>query len=122
MAAVPECPVVLLADDNEDDVFLIRRAFTIFNRLARVLNVADGQAVLAYLQGTGAYADPLTRPLPSILILDQSMPYLSGGDALVWLRTQEEFRALPVVVLSGGLSPIQLQAVTALKAVFCAKA
>ena len=117
----PECPTVLLADDNENDVRLMQRALRSLNNAARVLVVPDGEAVLAYLEGEGKYADRVTWPVPGLLFLDECMPSVSGRDALFWLRTQPKFRELPVVVWSDALLPEQVIVVNKLQAAWCRK-
>ena len=91
---------VLLAEDEPNDALLIQRAF----RKAGVANatqvVADGDGAIAYLAGTGPYADRDRYPLPALLLLDLKMPRMSGFDVLAWLRAQPGLRRLPVVVLT----------------------
>lgn len=121
MTSAPERPVVLIADNDENDVFLIKRAFGKLNSVAPVVTVDNGEAVLAYLKGEGEYSDRSAWPLPGILLLDQWMPRLSGHEVLSWIRTQSEYRALPVVILSGGQSPGQIEVATRLGAACCPK-
>jgi CheY-like chemotaxis protein len=52
------------------------------------------------LQGTGSYADRVKCPLPSLLLLDLKMPRKDGFEVLEWIRSQPDFFALRVVVLS----------------------
>jgi hypothetical protein len=60
---------LLLVEDDPNDVVLMERAF----RKARLANplqvVADGEQAIAYLSGSGEYADRERHPLP-VLILD----------------------------------------------------
>lgn len=91
---------ILLAEDNENDIFLMGRAFdraTIPNPLFVVHN---GQEVVDYLAGKGQYSDRGKYPLPSLLLLDLKMPWMDGFDVLNWLRTQNQFDTLPVVILT----------------------
>ncbi len=121
MTAAQERLVVLLADDDENDVFLIRRAFKRMSAMAQLLVVPHGEAAVSYLQGQGDYADRSKWPLPRMLILDQWMPRLSGLDVLCWVRLEPRFDGLPVVILTGGLSPSQSRLMTQLRAAVCSK-
>jgi CheY-like chemotaxis protein len=122
MTCVDNSFTVLLADDDENDIFLIRRTIKRISPSARLLVLKDGDLVLACLQGEGRFADRAAWPLPRILVLDQWMPKLSGLEVLSWLRGQERFANLPVVLLSGGVSPAQEEHIEKLKAAACAKA
>ena len=91
---------LLLVEDNEDDVFLMKRAL----KAARVLNplylVEDGQEAVDYLSGTGRFADREEYPLPAVVFLDLKLPYISGHDVLAWIRRQKELDGLVVIVLT----------------------
>ena len=91
---------ILLVEDNEDDVFLMRRAL----RGAHVANplyvVEDGQEAEDYLSGAGKYADREAYPVPAIVFLDLKLPYISGHDVLAWIRRQKDLEGLVVIVLT----------------------
>jgi CheY-like chemotaxis protein len=91
---------ILLVEDNEDDVFLMRRAL----KGARVSNpllvVEDGQQAEDYLAGAGKYADREAYPLPAIVFLDLKLPYISGHEVLAWIRRRKDFDTLVVIVLT----------------------
>jgi CheY-like chemotaxis protein len=91
---------ILLVEDNEDDVFLMRRAL----QGARVANplqvVEDGQEAVDYLSGNGNFADRERYPLPAVVFLDLKLPYISGHDVLAWIRQQKELESLVVIVLT----------------------
>jgi CheY-like chemotaxis protein len=91
---------ILLAEDDKNDIFLMRRAFDNAGYLNPLVVVHNGMEALQYLQGEGQYADREKYPLPGMLLLDLKMPLMDGFDLLVWLRSQPRFNALPVVVLT----------------------
>ena len=95
-----ECGVILLAEDREDDVLLLQKAFAKANLLNPVHIVRDGVEVVAYLTGEGKYANRAEFPLPDLLLLDLAMPKLNGFEVLTWIRQQPLLRALRVVVLT----------------------
>jgi CheY-like chemotaxis protein len=97
---MPENAVILLAEDEEDYVLLIKHAFqkaAIPNPLHVVWN---GQEAIAYLGGTGKYADRAEYPLPDLLLLDLKMPRVNGFEVLQWLRSQPGLSTLRVLVLT----------------------
>jgi CheY-like chemotaxis protein len=77
---------VLLADDSEDDRFLIGRAFRRSPDFDLVHEVDTGDQVIDYLSGAGEYADRAMYPLPDLLLLDLKMPRTDGFDVLQWLN------------------------------------
>ena len=91
---------LLLIEDNEDDVFLMKRAL----KAARVMNplyvVEHGQEAVDYLGGAGKFADRESYPLPAVVFLDLKLPFISGHDVLAWIRRQKELASLVVVVLT----------------------
>src|SRR5438876_11011111 len=92
---------ILLVEDDEADILLLRRAF----RNARIANslveVRDGQEAIQYLAGEGPYADRSRYPIPFLMLLDLRLPKLSGFEVLAWIREQPELAELIVVVLTG---------------------
>jgi len=97
---MPDQPVILLAEDREDDIVLIRQAFKKGGVPQPTHVVRDGEQAIAYLAGYGEYANRAEYPLPSLLLLDLKMPRLDGFDVLNWIKKQPGLRALRVVVLT----------------------
>ena len=91
---------LLLIEDNQDDVFLMKRAL----KAARVMNplyvVEHGQEAVDYLGGAGKFADRESYPLPAVVFLDLKLPFISGHDVLAWIRRQKPLESLVVVVLT----------------------
>ena len=91
--------VVLLVEDNEEDVILLRRAFLRARVLNPLLVVRDGEEAIYYLEGSGRYANRMEFPSPSVVLLDLNLPGIGGFDVLRWVRNQPGLRKLRVVVL-----------------------
>lgn len=91
---------VLYVEDDPDDVMFMRLGFANAG-LTRPLHVlTDGQQAIDYLAGTGPYADRAIYPVPGLMLLDLSLPRVSGLDVLRWICDQAHLHELPVVVLS----------------------
>ncbi len=98
-------PVILLVDDDENDVELMRRAFQSAKFPGPVRVVRQGEAAIAYLSGEGAYSDRGQFPLPAVMLLDLNMPKKNGFDVLAWLNTQPGLNRLMVIVLTASRRP-----------------
>jgi CheY-like chemotaxis protein len=105
-----ETQTVLLAEDNEDDVFIFKRAFKQAQATQPLQVVMDGQAAVDYLAGTGEYADRTRFPLPVVAFIDLKLPLRHGLDVLRWIRGRPELRALSVVILTSSAEPRDLVA------------
>lgn len=92
--------VILLAEDREEEVMLLRRAFAKANFLNPLHVVSNGEEAISYLQGEGKYANRDEYPLPSLLLLDLKMPRKNGFEVLEWVRQQPGLTALRMVVLT----------------------
>lgn len=92
--------VVLVADDDDDDRFMLREAWT-ENRMANELRfVEDGDELMDYLRGRGAYAEAGSAPQPGLILLDLNMPRMDGREALEAIKADPALRRIPVVVLT----------------------
>jgi DNA-binding response OmpR family regulator len=102
---------ILLAEDDENDVFLMRRAFREAGLIHPLVVVGNGQEAISYLNGEGLYADRKQYPWPCLLLLDLKMPLVDGFEVLAWLQRRRRPTRLTVVILSSSmLEQDQLQA------------
>lgn len=91
---------VLLVEDLENDILLVKRSWKVEQVQATLHAVMDGKQAVAYLAGEGEFADRKTHPFPCLVLLDLKMPRMRGMDVLAWIRGQEAFKCLPVLVLT----------------------
>jgi CheY-like chemotaxis protein len=96
---------LLLVEDSEDDVFLMKRSFTRADIHFDLQVVQDGDQAVEYLSGKGIFADRATYPLPTLVLLDVKLPRRNGQEVLSWIRSQPQLKGLPVVMLTSSSEP-----------------
>ena len=96
----PEEGIVLLAEDREDDVILVRQGFAQAALNNPIYVVRNGEEAIQYLGGMEKYADREKFPIPDLMLLDLKMPKVDGFEVLKWIRAQPEINTLRVVVLT----------------------
>jgi CheY-like chemotaxis protein len=91
---------ILHVEDDPNDTLLLEHACKKAGVIFDLQAVSDGDQAIAYLRGVNDFSDRNKYPLPKLILLDLKMPRLSGFDVLTWLRSDEAFRGVPVVVLT----------------------
>lgn len=90
----------LLVEDDPNDAALLMQAL----ETARIANpirwVKRGEEALSYLNGEGRYANRAEFPLPGLVLVDLSLPGLSGRQVIAAIRSNPDFNPLQVVALS----------------------
>jgi CheY-like chemotaxis protein len=99
--------VIVAADDDEDDIDLLRLLF----RKAGIKHSFEvfrkGEDVIAALT---ASIEASAASLPLLCFLDVKMPAMNGLDILRWIRGQPALDRLPVVMLSSSDHPADVEA------------
>ena len=91
---------ILYAEDDENDVFFMERAFAKLQLRDALQVVPNGRAAVEYLSGVGAFADRTKHPLPDVMLLDVKMPEMSGLEVLKWARARPEYKSLPILLFT----------------------
>lgn len=96
---------ILLAEDDEDDVILIRHAFEHSKLADRLHVVFDGLELMDYLLHRGKFSDPNTAPVPDLILLDLNMPKMDGRQALKAIKEHPRLKHIPTVILTTSHMP-----------------
>lgn len=92
-------PLILLVDDDENDLRMIRTALTRSGTELNVSCVHDGAEALEYLYRRGEFKDRAPDN-PSMLLLDLNMPRADGWDVMRQVKADTALRNIPVVVFT----------------------
>ena len=91
-------PLILLADDSTNDCKTVEMALKRLSLRCVLKTVADGDQLLRSLNGQCL---PLEKgELPDLILLDLNMPIKNGYEALKEIKSDGQFRIIPVVVWS----------------------
>jgi CheY-like chemotaxis protein len=90
---------VLLVEDDETHAMLIMRSFEEMG-VEKIQWVSDGKQAMDYLQYRGKYADNEKSSPPDVILLDLRLPKLNGHEVLKQIKSLEELRTIPVVILT----------------------
>ena len=94
---------ILLVDDSENDLALMRIAFKKAGFNSPLKEVHNGEEAIAYLKGDSPYSDRDKFPLLAVMLLDLNMPMKNGFDVLTWVRSQPALKRLSIIVLSASM-------------------
>ena len=88
---------ILLVEDNPGDVRLTREALSESKVLNSMGVVSDGIEAIAYLRREIPYANAVR---PDLILLDLNLPRMNGFEVLNTIKVDEDFKRIPVVILT----------------------
>ena len=88
---------ILLIEDNQADIGLITEGHRNMKARSSLNVVMDGEEAMAFLHKRGKYADARH---PDLIFLDLNLPKKDGREVLAEIKSNEELRQIPVVVLT----------------------
>jgi CheY-like chemotaxis protein len=91
---------LLLVEDNQGDVFLIKEMLRDTGIRLDITVAEDGQKALTILDRVNGNTD---RPL-DFVILDLNLPKINGFEVLSYMKTMHGMKDIPVVVMTGSLN------------------
>jgi CheY-like chemotaxis protein len=100
---------ILYAEDEENDVHFLKRAFVAAG-ITNVLKVVpDGQQAIDYLSGEKQFFDRQEFPIPIMVLLDLKLPHRSGFEVLKWIREDPKFGNLLILIYSSSNQPRDIE-------------
>ena len=91
---------ILFAEDSMEDAMLTIRALNKSGFKNKLLHVKDGAEALDFLYCKGIYSERNPNAHPKLLLLDLKMPKMSGMQVLEKVKSDDNLKSLPVVILT----------------------
>jgi CheY-like chemotaxis protein len=94
-------PHILVAEDNDADVFLLREAISLYKLGVELLVVENGALAISYIENADKNTD---APCPCLCLLDMNLPLRGGAEVLRRLRTSRRMAQVPAIVMTSSRS------------------
>jgi CheY-like chemotaxis protein len=89
--------MILLIEDNEGDIFLIKEAFRETNFQGDIIEIKDGEAAIAFFLEKKANQEPISI---NLVLLDVNLPKKNGHEVLKFIKSTDDLKHIPVVMLT----------------------
>ena len=94
-----DCPI-LLVEDSPEDTEATLRALKRAGMNSPVFHCESGDEGLDFLRHRGKYSNPANSPRPCVILLDLNLPGTDGREVLAEIKSDEQLKTIPVVVLT----------------------
>lgn len=88
---------ILLVEDNEGDILLTTEALEEGRIMNKISVARDGKAAIDFVSKTGVYQDAET---PDLILLDINLPKKNGFEVLEFVKTHNDLKHIPVIMLT----------------------
>lgn len=95
-------PYILIADDDQEDRYLMDIAFKEISSTEDIRMVENGVQVIDFLNRISE-----DHFLPALIVLDLNMPVLSGIETLSRLKSNNRYKDIPVIIHSTSIYELE---------------
>ena len=88
---------ILLVEDDPGDVLMTQEALEHHKVRNKLHVVSDGVEAMRFVRNEAPYED---APRPGLILLDLNLPRKNGQEVLAELKSSEDLRTIPVVILT----------------------
>jgi CheY-like chemotaxis protein len=86
---------ILLVEDNEGDILLTTDALEESKIINKVTVIRDGKSAINFFE-----ALPDKDMCPDLVLLDINLPKMSGHEVLAYIKKNEKYKGIPVIMLT----------------------
>lgn len=90
----------MIVEDEPTDALLLLKALQSHLADARIEHASTGAAALNYLTGCEEYANRHAGQLPQLILMDLKLPGISGFELLARVKSIDNLKEIPVVILT----------------------
>lgn len=99
---------IVLAEDNEGHAILIKRNLKRANVQYPIIHLQDGEETLNFFERRGD-GPRMEQGMKYILLLDISMPKMTGIEILTRLKNDPDLKGIPVIIVTTTDNPLEIQ-------------
>ena len=96
---------ILAIEDNHEDYESMVRVFTRIGLKNPLYRIVLGTDCLDYLERRMSHQKRASEPLPGLILLDLHLPAIDGFDVLQQIKSNQNFKHIPVIVMSTSDNP-----------------
>jgi CheY-like chemotaxis protein len=86
---------ILLVEDNEGDILLTSDALEDCRIMNKVTVIRDGESAISFFKNLKIKEDR-----PDLVLLDINLPKKSGIEVLIFLKNNDTYKQIPVIMLT----------------------
>ncbi len=86
---------ILLVEDNDGDIMLTIEAFEESRIVNKITVIKDGKEAINFFESLGK-----EDKIPSLVLLDVNLRKMSGHEVLVYIKGNERYKSIPVIMLT----------------------
>src|SRR5471030_896350 len=86
---------ILLIEDNEGDILLTQEAFEESKIVNNIKAIRDGKAAISFFETLTNKVE-----IPHLILLDVNLPKVNGHEVLVYIKNNEKYKSIPVIMLT----------------------
>ena len=86
---------ILLIEDNEGDILLTTEAFEESKIVNNIRVIKDGKAAIQFFEGLTSKEET-----PNLVLLDVNLPKINGHEVLTYIKNNEKYKSIPVIMLT----------------------
>lgn len=98
---------ILLVEDNEGDIVLITEAFEDIKLKNEISIVRNGEEAISFLEKKNGFENV---KIPDLIILDINLPKINGHEVLQFIKTNDNYKTIPVIMLTTSSSESDISA------------